>query len=188
MERNKFYYDGNEYKILEPNKELKEEILVKLINLSKEKKNKNSFDAELTLWLLQKLVVSDNEQYNFNNCNLDEFISLLVDSSIDLEFIINMIYDISSKIQMNFMLQQKLNLRNEYIKTLILQINEEVENIQKEFFKDVKFEKQVEDIKRINDLNRNGLNDKRKEVERLNKIVQKSSKKKLFGKNKKKNK
>ena len=85
------------------------------------------------------------------------------------------------------MLQQKLKLRQQYIETLSLQMNEEVEMIQKEFFKDVKFEKQMEDIKRINDLNKNGLNDKMKEVERLDKLVQKESKKK-FKRKKNKNK
>ena len=87
------------------------------------------------------------------------------------------------------MIQQKLKLRQQYIETLSLQMNEEVENIQKEFFKDVKFEKKVKDIRRINDLNKNGLEDKRKEVERLDKLVQgKNNKKKFFNKKNKKNK
>ena len=179
MKRNEFYYENRDYKILEPNKNLKEEILVKLINISKNKNNDNNFNAELTLWLCQKLVVSDNNKYNFNNYTLNDFIGILIDTPIEIENIINLVCDISSKIQINFMLQQKLKLRQQYIETLSLQMNEEVEMIQKEFFKDVKFEKQVEDIKRINDLNKNGLNDKRKEVERLDKLVQKESKKKF---------
>lgn len=186
-----FYYDGGIYKIIEPSKELKEEILVKMINYSKNKDNNVdiSFDSNFLLFLCQKLVISENEDYQFDKYSLDDFVKLLIDTPIELETIINTVVDIVTKIQINFMIQQKLKLRQQYIETLSLQMNEEVENIQKEFFKDVKFEKKVKDIRRINDLNKNGLEDKRKEVERLDKLVQgKNNKKKFFNKKNKKNK
>ena len=72
MKRNEFYYENRDYKILEPNKNLKEEILIKLINISKNKNNDNNFNAELTLWLCQKVAVSDDNKYNCNNTLIKE--------------------------------------------------------------------------------------------------------------------
>ena len=111
------------------------------------------------------------------------------DTPIILEEIINVIIDLSTKIQSNFMMQQKLKIRQQYIEFLSSQIDGELDYIQKEIIKDTKFEKKVKDLKRINKLNKEGLNDKRKEVERLDDLVQgKNNKKKLFNKKNKNNK
>ena len=86
-------------------------------------------------------------------------------------------------------MQQKLKIRQQYIEFLSSQIDGELDYIQKEIIKDTKFEKKVKDLKRINKLNKEGLNDKRKEVERLDNLVQgKNNKKKLFNKKNKNNK
>lgn len=188
-----FYYDGGEYKILEPNNKIKEEILKRIINYSKDKKE-NKIDMksyfEFLLWMCKESVVSDNEKYNFNNYDINYFSELLEgDTPIILEEIINVIIDLSTKIQSNFMMQQKLKIRQQYIEFLSSQIDGELDYIQKEIIKDTKFEKKVKDLKRINKLNKEGLNDKRKEVERLDNLVQgKNNKKKLFNKKNKNNK
>ena len=188
-----FYYDGGEYKILEPNNKIKEEILKRIINYSKDKKE-NKIDMksyfEFLLWMCKESVVSDNEKYNFNNYDINYFSELLEgDTPIILEEIINVIIDLSTKIQSNFMMQQKLKIRQQYIEFLSSQIDGELDYIQKEIIKDTKFEKKVKDLKRINKLNKEGLNDKRKEVERLENLVQgKNNKKKLFNKKNKNNK
>ena len=182
-----FYYDGGIYKILEPNNKVKEEILKRIINYSKDKKE-NKIDMksyfEFLLWMCKELVKSDNKKYDFNKYDINYFTELLESNTpIILEEIINVLIDLSTKIQTNFMMQQKLKIRQQYIEFLSSQIDGELDYIQKEIVKDVKFEKKVKDLKRINKLNKEGLNDKRKEVERLDNLVQgKNNKKKFFNK------
>ena len=188
-----FYYDGGEYKILEPNNKIKEEILKRIINYSKDKKE-NKIDMksyfEFLLWMCKELVKSDKEKYDFSIYYINYFTELLEgDTPIILEETINVLIDLSTKIQSNFMMQQKLKIRQQYIEFLSSQIDGELDYIQKEIIKDTKFEKKVKDLKRINKLNKEGLNDKRKEVERLDNLVQgKNNKKKLFNKKNKNNK
>ena len=188
-----FYYDGGIYKIIEPNNKIKEEILKRIINYSKDKKE-NKIDMksyfEFLLWMCKELVKSDKEKYDFSKYDINYFTELLEgDTPIILEEIINIIIDLSTKIQSNFMMQQKLKIRQQYIEFLSSQIDGELDYIQKEIIKDTKFEKKVKDLKRINKLNKEGLNDKRKEVERLDNLVQgKNNKKKLFNKKNKNNK
>lgn len=188
-----FYYDGGEYKIIEPNNKVKEEILKRIINYSKDKKeNKVDMNSyfEFLLWMCKELVKSDNKKYDFNKYDINYFTELLEGNTpIILEEIINVLIDLSTKIQTNFMMQQKLKIRQQYIEFLSSQIDVELDYIQKEIVKDAKFEKKVKDLKRINKLNKEGLNDKRKEVERLDKLIQgKNNKKKFFNKKNKKNK
>lgn len=152
LKNEEFMYEGENYKVINPRKGLREEIVEKIEQFTDEEGNLNIDDANFKLYLLQLLVVSEDEDYNFLTKSLEDVEEIEKDPSFEYEQILYFIGSILSDLIIMTYRAKILELKQAHIQVLQNQTSEMIENITGDLNLMVRTDKRINDEKRINEI------------------------------------
>lgn len=148
LKRQDYVYENEFYKIINPTRDIIENIYKKIDEYTDENNELNINDVEFVLYLLQELVVSENEDYQFDLYNVDNIKEISENPPSEYKNIIYYIGNIVSDIIIEKFQLSILQIKQSHIDLL----KSEIINRTAEFKKDVEF---VERNKRRIDAERN---------------------------------
>lgn len=112
LKRKEYRYECEDYKIINPNTELSAEIYNELKKYSNKDGETDYENPKLNLFLFQKLVKSDNIDFQFDKYSLGNFKELLEEPTEEINNIAYEVADILSDIILNTLKAYKLQLKN----------------------------------------------------------------------------
>lgn len=152
LKNEEFMYEGENYKVINPNKGLKEEINEKIEAFTDEEGNLNVDDASFKLYLLQVLVLSEDEDYNFLIKSIEDIEEIEKDPSFEYEQILYFVGSIISDLIILTYRAKILELKQAHIQLLQNQTSEMIENITSDLNLMVRTDKRINDEKRVNEI------------------------------------
>lgn len=129
LKRKEYRYECEDYKIINPNTELSAEIYNELKKYSNKDGETDYENPKLNLFLFQKLVKSDNIDFQFDKYSLGNFKELLEEPTEEINNITYEVADILSDIILNTLKAYKLQLKNMGINVLQADIINETNKI-----------------------------------------------------------
>lgn len=129
LKRKEYRYECEDYKIINPNTELSAEIYNELKKYSNKDGETDYKNPKLNLFLFQKLVKSDNIDFQFDKYSLGNFKELLEEPTEEINNIAYEVADILSDIILNTLKAYKLQLKNMGINVLQADIINETNKI-----------------------------------------------------------
>lgn len=156
LKRNEYVFESTDFKIINPSKELKEEINNEIVKLMNKNKSANPDEVygnpKLNKYLLEKLVISDNVDYQFAKYSLSNFKKLLEEDIDELEEIMFHAGRILSNIILSKLRENLLNLKVSEMRVLQAEAINELNNLN-ETISEIEREKRIkEDKKRIDNI------------------------------------
>lgn len=162
LKNEKYVYETNEYKIINPNEGLQNDILNKLNEYIDEKGNVNLENKELLLYLLQLLIESNEEDYQFNQYNKEILEELEINPPQEYRTILYFLGNIISDIIINTYRTKILEVKQSHIELLQQQTIQRVDEFNADLQMSVRNNKRIKDEKRVSEM--------RKDIEPLKEI------------------
>lgn len=162
LKNEKYVYETNEYKIINPNEGLQNDILNKLNEYIDEKGNVNLENKELLLYLLQLLIESNEEDYQFNQYTKEILEELENNPPQEYRTILYFLGNIISDIIINTYRTKILEVKQSHIELLQQQTINRVNEFNADLQMSVRNDKRIKDEKRVSEM--------RKDIEILKEI------------------
>lgn len=172
LKNKEFIYECNEFKIIYPDKLLRNEIIEKIKTFVDDEGNLNIDNEELKMYLLITLVVSDDEDYQFISMNLDDIKDIEENPSFEYETILFYLGNVISDLVISIYRQEIMKVRQTEIELLQSESLQAVEDLVKDVNLLAKIDKRVDNERNVTNIrHERGLIDLQKkneeEVERL---------------------
>lgn len=165
LKKEKYVYECDEFKIINPNKELKQEIIQEMNNLEKKDGKINIEKEDFKLYLLQTLIDTDNEDYLFTGMTLDDIKDIEENPSFEYETILFFLGNIISDIVIEVYRKNILELRQTQIELLQNESLKVMEELEEDISMLAKKEEKVKQERNVT---------KRREERKLDKMKQKA--------------
>lgn len=172
LKNKEFIYECNEFKIIYPDKLLRNEIIEKIKTFIDDEGNLNVDNEELKMYLLITLVVSEDEDYQFISMNLDDIREIEENPSFEYETILFYLGNVISDLVISIYRQEIMKIRQTEIELLQSESLQAVEDLVKDINLLAKIDKRVDNERNVTNIrHERGLIDlqekNEKEVERL---------------------
>lgn len=166
LKNKEFIYECNEFKIICPDRLLREEMIVEIKKFINDEGELNIDDEKLKLYLLTTLVISDNEDYQFISMSIEDIRTIEENPSFDYETIIYYIGNVMSDIIVSMYRQEIMKVRQTQIELLQSESLQAVEDLVKDVNLLAKIDKRVSNERNVTTIrHERGLIDLQKENE-----------------------
>lgn len=172
LKRKEYVYETNNYRIINPDKDLEKKIKEEIIKHQKESGEVDFDNDEFNFYLFKTLVDYINVDFDFNKYSLIEFNDILNDASQEIETIAFYIGCLVSDIIINDLRQKQLEIKMANIELLKNTTLDSLTSFKSDLRHLEQNKKRIEDEKRINEIRRQRGLDANIEVKRLN-LIQK---------------
>lgn len=162
LKKEKYIYKTDEYKIIDPNQGLEDEILEELNKYMDDKGNVDIENSNLLLFLLKLLIESENEDYQFYQYDKESFQILEDNPPQEYKTILYFIGYIVSDAIINKCRTTILEVKQTHIELLQQQALVRVNEFNADLQMSVRNDKRITDEKRVSEM--------RKEIEPLKEI------------------
>lgn len=162
LKNEQYIYETNDYKIINPNEGLQNEILNKLNNYIDENGDIDIENKALLLYLLELLIETENEDYQFYKYNEENLKSLEENPPQDYKTILYFLGNIISDVIINTYREKILEVKQAHIELLQQETLQRVNEFNSDLQLATRNEKRIKDEKRISEM--------RKDIEPLKEI------------------
>lgn len=162
LKNEQYVYETDEYKIINPSQGLQNEILNELNKYTDDKGNLDIENKTLLLYLLQLLIESEDEDYQFYKYNEESYQELENNPPQEYKTIVYFLGSIISDIIINTYRTKILEVKQTHIELLQQQTVKMVDEFNADLQTSVRNEKRIKDEKRVSEM--------RKDIEPLKEI------------------
>lgn len=153
MLKNKEYmYEADDYKIINPNEGLQQEILNELNKYMDDKGSVDIENEELLLYLLKLLVESENDDYQFYQYDKENLKELENNPSQEFKTILYFIGNIVSDVIINTYRAKILEVKQTHIELLQQQAVKRVDEFNADLQMATRNDKRIKDEKRVSEM------------------------------------
>lgn len=156
LKRSEYVFESTEFKIINPTSEMREDINNEVVKIMNKNQSANPDEVygnpKLNKYLLEKLVVSDNIDYQFSKYSLSKFKTLLESDIDELEEIMFHVGNILSRVIITKLRENLLNLKISEMRILQAEAINELNNLNETMVEIEQAKNKKEDKKRIDKL------------------------------------
>lgn len=156
LKRSEYVFESTEFKIINPTSEMREDINNEVVKIMNKNQSANPDEVygnpKLNKYLLEKLVISDNIDYQFSKYSLSKFKTLLESDIDELEEIMFHVGNILSRVIITKLRENLLNLKISEMRILQAEAINELNNLNETMVEIEQAKNKKEDKKRIDKL------------------------------------
>lgn len=178
-----YIYEGEDFKIINPNKNLQVELMEKMQEYTNEEGNLDIDDGNFKLYLLQTLVESENDEYQFISLTKEDIEDIEKNPSLEYEGILYFIGSVISDIIITTYRTKIIEIKQAHIQLLQSQLINMIDGLNGDMNMVVQTDKRIKDEKRVSELRKEkGLDKLEQKANSVLEVKKENKIKKLFSK------